>query len=133
MIILAFIAFAVGIIAMLVAGSLRAFFELVLIFDNHESIKRNDFFNKSKDRNNDGKLSWFELTFPDEPLHRVKRHEIVLYAVGLTFFIGSMLIIFSFLNWLSLWPLIGLAVITPIVFFAATGFGFDSYFKENRP
>lgn len=122
-----------GVALLLFAGSSRAVFEIVMIWGSHDEYSKKEFENKSKDSNNDGKISWLELTFPDEPVHRVKRYEMICYGYGLTFILtgfGGLIYHFGYLN---LETITALVLIIPIVFFAITGLGFDVYFKNERP
>lgn len=133
MIVLAFILAALGLIALLFAGSFRAIFEIVMVWGYHDGYSKKEFENKSKDRNKDGKLSWFELTFPDEPVHRVKRWEMALYGFGSSAITTSLIIFIYCLGWISVVGIIMAVLVAAIPFFAFTGLGFDVYFKNNRP
>lgn len=133
MIILAFILAALGFIALLFAGSSRAVFEIVMIWGYHDGYSKKEFENKSKDRNQDGKLSWFELTFPDEPLHRLKRWEMALYGFGSSAITASLLIFIYCFGWLCVSMICVAVVIAAVTFFVFTGLGFDVYFKSERP
>lgn len=133
MIILAFILAALGFIALLFSGSSRAVFEIVMIWGYHDGYSKKEFENKSKDKNQDGKLSWFELTFPDEPLHRVKRWEMALYGFGSSALTASLIIFIYSFGWLGVTSICLAVLLAAITFFAFTGLGFDVYFKNNRP
>lgn len=133
MIVLAFILVAVGLFILLFSGTARAVFELVLIFDNQKNLRRKEFFDKSKDANNDGKVSWWEATFPNEKVHGVKRLEMICAGIGCTFLLAGLFLFLNELQWLNIYTFIGLLILNPIIFFATTGWGFDTYFKNNRP
>lgn len=48
-----------------------------------------DLFILNKDRNGDGKATWWEKTFPNDGGHRIKLLELFYYGLGATFLLIS--------------------------------------------
>ena len=70
-----------GFTAFAFAGYARALFECILFYD---SVKKEygeyysyELFKSNKDRDNDGKISFMESTFPDDGGHNLKHYETV--------------------------------------------------------
>lgn len=67
-------------------GWLRGLFECVLLFDSVDDwlgpYWAFELFGSDKDRNNDGKVTFWELNFPNDGGHRAKLYELCCYAVG---------------------------------------------------
>jgi hypothetical protein len=80
-----FLAFAL----FFLGGFLRGLFECVLLFDSVDDwlgpYWAFDLFKADKDRNKDGKVSFFEINFPNDGGHRAKLYELNCYAVGACF------------------------------------------------
>lgn len=84
--ILAFLFLVLSIIAFFSGGCLRGLFECVLLFDSIDDFRGPywafDLFKSDKDRNKDGKVSFWELNFPNDGGHRAKLFELTLYSFG---------------------------------------------------
>jgi hypothetical protein len=92
-----------------------------------DDYSKETFFNKDKDTNKDGKRSWFELTFPDDGGHRLKRYEMLFYGLASSLFAASL--------WVAALPIIytiAIAVSYAPIYFAITGYGFVLGFKKYR-
>lgn len=130
--ILAIILFIVSCLCLYLGGWNRAKFECIIIFDSlkiwyGDDFSKETFFNKDKDTNKDGKRSFFELTFPNDGGHRLKRYEMLFYGLASALFAASL----WFIDLPTIYTvLIGL-VYAP-TYFAITGFGFDLGFKKYR-
>lgn len=69
------------------AGRCRGKFEVILIFDTlklwkGENYSRFQFTSRSKDTNNDGKVSYWERTFPKDGGHRIKLREVIYISIA---------------------------------------------------
>jgi len=82
-----------------------------------------DLFVYNKDRNGDGKATWWEKTFPNDGGHRIKLLELFFYGLGATFLWASGLEIG--------YGCIGL----PFVIWWIISFGFEDSFNhfKNKP
>jgi len=73
-------------LAFYAGGYLRGIFESILIFDTAKDwlgpYWAFKLFASEKDRNKDGKTSYWELTFPDDGGHKSKLWELCMYAIG---------------------------------------------------
>lgn len=122
------------------AGRLRGVFECILVFD---SVKwwsglrySRAAFEQSKDTNYDGKVSYWERTFPKDGGHRSKLWEVILIAMGISVTMYSYVYLILYLAetdcdacyyvaWL--WP----AIMTPLYFIVFSA-GFLHSFKHYR-
>ena len=97
-------------------GTCRAIFECIILFDSlaksHGKYWSRDLFCSNKDRNNDGKISWLESTFPKDGCHNTKVVELLLYGGGSAFLYASHI---NFGNWIFAIPFV-------IWFVISTGF-----------
>lgn len=70
-------------------GYLRGLFEAVILFDSVDDwfgpYWAFSAFTEGKDRNKDGKISFWELNFPNDGGHRAKLYELNCYAIGACF------------------------------------------------
>jgi hypothetical protein len=92
---------------LILAGLSRAIFECIIFFDTPKKYLGDyysrDLFYSNKDRNNDGKISYFENAFPNDGGHRIKIAEISCLIVsgigfiGLNFYQSAIYIIAAFL------------------------------------
>jgi len=131
--IVAILLFILGIYLMALGGNCRAIFECVMLWDNMKGFSLEEFKNKSKDVNHDGKISWWEKTFPNDAVHRIKRIELASYGVGFSFFLAGLLYMVLYFFTLNSITFLLLYTITPVLFFAITGFSFSFYFNKYRP
>ena len=131
--IVAILLFILGIYLMALGGNCRAIFECVMLWDNIRGFSLEEFKNKSKDTNHDGKISWWEQTFPKDSLHKIKRVELMSYGFGLSFLLASLFYTIVYFFTLNRISFLLLYTITPVIFFAITGFSFSFYFKKYRP
>jgi hypothetical protein len=130
--VLAIILFIYSCLCLYLGGWNRAKFECIIIFDSlkiwyGDDYSKETFFNKDKDTNKDGKRSWFELTFPDDGGHRLKRYEMLFYGLASSLFAASL--------WVAALPIIytiAIAVSYAPIYFAITGYGFVLGFKKYR-
>ncbi len=67
-------------------GWLRGLFECVILFNSVDDwlgpYWAFELFKSNKDRNNDGKITFWELNFPNDGGHRAKLFELICYAIG---------------------------------------------------
>lgn len=131
--IVAIILFILSCLCLYLGGWNRAKFECILIFDSlklwyGDDYSRKVFFYKDKDTNKDGKRSWFELTFPQDGGHRIKRYEITFYGLGSALFAASL----WFANLPNIYSVLIVLAFIP-VYIGITGFGFELGFKKYRP
>jgi hypothetical protein len=106
---------------LILAGLSRAIFECIIFFDTPKkylgSYYSRDLFYSNKDRNNDGKTSYWENTFPDDGGHRIKLVEIIcLITSGI-----------GFIN-LNGWQ----SIIYIIFSFMIYSYSFEQFFKKYR-
>lgn len=79
-----------------------------------------DLFIYNKDRNGDGKATWWEKTFPNDGGHRIKVLELFCYGLGATFlFISGLHVTISI-------------VALPLFIWWLISFGFDITFDKFR-
>jgi hypothetical protein len=119
LILLAFLLYLFG-------GWLRGLFEGVILFDSVDDwfgpFWAFDLFASDKDRNDDGKVSFWELNFPKDGGHRAKLYELCCYAAGA----GALAMGFSMLD---LKPWYVLALVVPLWWVNSVGFllSFNKY------
>jgi len=84
--IIAIVLLFLGVAFYFLGGWLRGLFECVLLFnavDDYLGPRWSfELFKSDKDRNNDGKITFWELNFPDDGGHRAKLYELCCYSVG---------------------------------------------------
>jgi hypothetical protein len=100
-------------------GYLRGLFECVLLFDSVDDwfgpFWAFDAFTEGKDRNKDGKVSFWELNFPKDGGHRAKLYELSCYAFG-----AAILALANSFSPFPAWYVLALAV--PIWWVNSVGF-----------
>lgn len=130
-----------GLIFLSLGGVCRGIFESVTIMDTMKkhwksrvSVNYNGYikylyfwskelFEYNKDRNNDGKTSWLESTFPNDGGHRIKLAELFSYACACTSIsIENIPTSYVFLY----------ALVSPFVFWWVISFAFTISFAKYR-
>ena len=75
-----------AIVCLFFGGCLRGLFECVILFDSVDDWKGPywafKLFASDKDRNKDGKVSFWERNFPNDGGHRAKLFELNLYSIA---------------------------------------------------
>lgn len=129
------------------AGKKRGIFEAVLIFDSAKywfgpSYARKEFTDATKDVNHDGKVSYWERTFPKDGGHRTKLKEVIYLALAAAF---TMLAFWRILRacmvfeniftdtflWLVAYPIL-LVVVVASYWFLVFSYAFDRSLKKHR-
>jgi len=108
-------------------GYLRGLFEVVILFDSVDDWLGSKWsfklFTSGKDRNRDGRTSFWELNFPSDRGHRAKLVELFLYSVA----ICLVSLAGTFYT-----PPIALIVALPFVFWLVISAGFLASFNKYR-
>ncbi len=119
------------------AGRERGVFEVVLIFDTAKWWLGERFsraaFEASKDKNYDGKVSYWERTFPNDGGHRAKLSEQIHLSLALLFsMFGFVFIISAVPNEYQWYVFYGYAILMTIARFVVFSAGFLHSFKLYR-
>lgn len=131
-----FIALFISIGFFFIGGYLRGLFECVLLFDSVDDFLGPKWafklFTSDKDRNKDGRVSFWEKHFPNDGGHRAKLAELLLYSAGCVFYTFALFSAsFKLLLLSDYWIyLIGFVSIFTIWFIISIGF--LTSFKKYR-
>lgn len=132
------------------AGRCRAMFECIILYDTAklwfgERYSRKAFI-EAKDRNNDGKTTYWERTFPNDGGHRAKLAEVLYLALAAAMGVGVVIKAFLYVAYgennfwqevlanLFYWPwpiLIGLG--TFLIYSGSFGYFHKKYRKPPPP
>lgn len=119
----------------LFGGWLRGLFEAVLLFDSVDDwfgpFWAFKLFASDKDRNGDGKVTFWELNFPKDGGHRAKLYELLSYSFGSCFL--AICAVFVFINYTLPWQAaLLIASVIPFVIWWIISVGFLISFNKYR-
>lgn len=128
--------FIVAIVCLFFGGYLRGLFECVLLFDAVDDWKGPywafKLFASDKDRNKDGKVSFWERNFPNDGGHRAKLFELILYSTATILVALSAVEGSSFIDSQPYWVLMIAAPLLMAFLWWVKSFGFLVSFNKYR-